>query len=919
MLADLTRSDHHTQSLTLFALAHSSFTPDHYTLSTALTAAANGRHVAFGTQLHAHAVRTGLRAHSHVANSLLSLYAKACDLASVERAFAEIRLPDVYSWTTLLSACAKLAPVTHALQLFDQIPKRHVAVWNALITGCADKSHEGLAFNLFRDMQRMSVKADKYTFATMLSLCSLELLDYGRHVHSVVIKSGILGWTSVVNSLITMYFKCGSVVDACEVFEEAEEAGTCDYVTYNAMIDGFVSGERNEDAFFMFRDMQKGCFGPTEVTFVSVMSSCSCLRAGCQAQAQAIKMGLVGCVDVNNAMMTMYSGFGEVYEVRDIFERMEERDVVSWNIMVSTFLQENLEEEAILSYLKMRREGIEPDEFTYGSLLVATDSLQLVEMIHSLLCKSGLVKIEVLNALVSAYCRHRKIKCAFQIFSAVTYKNLVSWNSIISGFLMNGHPLQGLDQFSTLLRAQIKPNAHSLSLVLSICSSMSAMSHGKQVHGYILRHGFYSQVSLGNALVTMYAKCGSLDGALRVFNAMVERDTISWNAIISAYAQHGRGEDALSCFEEMQITPGIKPDQATFTSVLSACSHAGLVDDGACIFDTMVKVYGIFPSVDHFSCVVDLLGRSGYLDEAERVIKDGYLGAHSNMCWSMFSACAAHGNLKLGRTIAGLLLERENNNPSVYVLLSNIYAAAGQWEEAANLRNTMRELRTTKQPGCKYDVMQDIPKWNSYSCRKLAISIPGHLLRSLKQTIRDPTQKYDLIDLYKEYKDSRTAKNITVHFFVQILNMTHQIKDILDETIAAGGGRRNKGTMTLLIRVRGTSRRSEKLGDLWILLSWSATRKGELQQHFSQMQMQIGETSLMNAGLLVKLGLLQDVARARIKNAEEIIAFLKQYMCTMMDPMVVLEDQLGSCTKNKKPGHLHYQDHMDNQSLDDEA
>jgi len=548
----------------------------------------------------------------------------------------------------------------------------------------------------------MGVKADKYTFATMLSLCSLELLNYGRHVHSVVIKSGILGWTSVVNSLITLYFKCGCVVDACDVFEEAEEGGKCDYVTYNAMIDGFANEERSEDAFLMFRDMQKGCYGPTEVTFVSVMSSCSCLRAGCQAQAQAIKMGLVGCVAVNNAMMTMYSGFGEVYEVRDIFERMEERDVVSWNIMVSTLLQENLEEEAIFSYLKMRREGFEPDEFTYGSLLVATDSLQVVEMIHSLLCKGGLVKIEVLNVLVSAYCRHGKIKCAYHIFSGVPYKNLISWNSIISGFLMNGHPLQGLEQFSALLRAQIKPNAYSLSLVLSICSSMSAMSHGKQVHCYILRHGFSSEVSLGNALVTMYAKCGSLDWALRVFDAMVERDTISWNAIISAYAQHGQGKEAVSCFEAMQTTSGIKPDQATFTSVLSACSHAGLVDDGARIFYTMVKVYGILPSVDHFSCLVDLLGRSGYLDEAETVIKDGYLGAHSNMCWSMFSACAAHGNLKLGRTVARLLLERDNDNPSVYVLLSNICAAAGQWEEAANLRDMMKEFGTTKQPGCSW-------------------------------------------------------------------------------------------------------------------------------------------------------------------------------------------------------------------------
>lgn len=583
------------------------------------------------------------------------------------------------------------------------MPKGHVAVWNAIITGCSDNGHEHFAFKFFKDMFRMNVRPDNYTFATMLSLCNLELLDYGKHVHSVVFKSGFLVMTSVVNSLITMYFNCGCVVEAYEVFEETEGL-IRDHVTYNAMIDGFVSVERFEDAFLMFRDMHRCCVCLTEVTFVSVMSSCCCLRVGCQAQALAVKMGFDrGYIAVNNATMTMYSCFGEVNEARNVFERMEEsKDLVSWNIMISMFFQENINEEAILTYLKLRRTGIEPDEFTYGSLLGASDSLQMVEMIHSLLFKHGLAKVEVLNALISSYGRNGKIMCAFQIFSDLPYKSLISWNSIISGFLINGCPVQGLEQFSALFNTHLKPNAYSLSLVLSICSCISAMDHGKQVHGYILRHSFDSEISLGNALVTMYSKCGSLDGSLCVFNAMVERDTITWNAIISAYSQHGQGEEAVRCFEAMQTSPGIKPDQATFTAVLTACSHTGLVDEATHIFDIMVRIYGYMPSVDHFSCIVDLLGRSGYLDEAESVITNGYFGAHSNMCWSLFSACAAHGNLRLGRKVARVLLEREHNNASVYVLLSNICAAAGQWEEAAKLRDTMKQFGTTKQPGCSW-------------------------------------------------------------------------------------------------------------------------------------------------------------------------------------------------------------------------
>ncbi|KAL1348874.1 hypothetical protein AAHE18_07G111600 [Arachis hypogaea] len=581
--------------------------------------------------------------------------------------------------------------------------RNNVATWNAIITGCTDDNgHEDFAISLFKDMHRIGIRPDGYTFASMLSLCkNVELLDYGRHVHSEVVKSGFLARTSVINSLITMYFNCERVADAYEVFEEAG-AALRDHITYNSMIDGLVNMERNEDAFLTFKDMLQACLRPTELTFVSVMSSSLPFGFGCQAQALAIKMGFIDFTAVNNATMTMYSGFRNLNEVENIFESMNERDLVSWNIMISSYAQDDISKAAIMTYLKMRRATTEPDEFTYGSVLAASDTSHTVEMIHSLLLKNGLMKVEVLNALISAYSRHGNIKCAFLIFSDLPYKNLISWNSIISGLAINGYLLQGFEQFSALLDTYLKPNAYTLSLALSICSSISAMTHGKQIHCYILRHGFSSEVSLGNALVTLYAKCGSLGMSLGVFNAMIERDTISWNALISAYGQHGLGEEAVGCFESMQTLPGIKPDHATFTAVLSACSHAGLVEEGTHIFYKMVKIYGFLPSVDHFSCIVDLLGRSGYLDEAERVIEGGYFGAHSDLCWSLFSACAAHGNLRLGRRIAKLLLERDHNNPSVSVLLSNIYAAAGQWEEAARLRDVMRAFGNTKQPGCSW-------------------------------------------------------------------------------------------------------------------------------------------------------------------------------------------------------------------------
>ncbi|CAK8575237.1 unnamed protein product [Lathyrus sativus] len=340
-LSHLTRTNQFSDSLKLFTKIHSFYfyKPDHYTLSIVITATANTGHVTtFGNQLHSFAIQTGLKAHSHVANSLLSLYSKAHDIISVQLVFEDVLYTYVYSWTTILSVVTKLIHVDYALHVFDKMPKSYVAVWNAIITGCSDNRREDVAFKLFKDMFRINVRPNNYTFATILSLCSLEVLDYGRHVHSIVFKTGFLVRTYVVNSLITMYSNCGCVANAYEVFEETED-GVRDHVMYNAMIDGFEGMESFEDAFVVFRDMHRACICLTEVTFVSVLSSCCSLRVGCQAQALAIKMGFDhDYIAVDNSTITMYSCFGEVNEARKVFKRMEEnRDLVSWNVMISMF------------------------------------------------------------------------------------------------------------------------------------------------------------------------------------------------------------------------------------------------------------------------------------------------------------------------------------------------------------------------------------------------------------------------------------------------------------------------------------------------------------------------------------------------------------------------------------------------------
>lgn len=718
LLAESTRSRHYPKTLKLFQEIHSShhLKPDHYSLSTTLTACANHRNTLVGTQLHAHSIKSGLKIYPHVSNTLLSLYAKSENLGSVKRIFEDIKTPDVYSWTTLLSACSKLGEVEYACnvfdqlserkvglgwecELFDEVPVRNVAVWNAIITGCAENGYKNIAFGLFKRMQVLGVRHDNYTFASVLSLCCREIEGFGREVHSLVVKTGYLVKPSVVNALLTMYFDIGSVEDAYEVFESGE-GEVCDHISYNAMIAGLAGVGRDVEALYMFRDMQGVLLRPTEVTFVSVMGLCSCARIAIQVHAQAIKIGYEDCISVRNAAMMMYSTCGDLDIAHMIFQEMQERDTVSWNTIITGYAQVNLTGAAILAYMQMQSEGIRPDEFTVGSLLTSTELLVSVEMIQSVVFKIGLFSnTQVANALLSAFSKYGEMKQAYKLFNGMCHRNLISWNSLMSGLQLNGFLVEGLDEFSELLKSEMSPNAYSLSIALSICASICALRHGKQIHGYILKNGYLQQISLGNSLITLYAKSGDLDRSVKVFNAMNEKDEISWNSMISAYAQHGEGMEAARCFQRMQDSAGIKPDKATFTAVLSACSHTGLVDDGIGIFNSMVNKYGFEPGVDHFSCIVDLLGRAGHLDVAERLITTKLIDIDSNIWWTLFSSCAAHGNLRLGRIIAECLLKKEHNNPTVYVLLSNIYADASQWEEAANMRELMQTCGVIKQPG----------------------------------------------------------------------------------------------------------------------------------------------------------------------------------------------------------------------------
>ncbi|XP_031479162.1 pentatricopeptide repeat-containing protein At3g49740 [Nymphaea colorata] len=700
------RSGQHRDALLLFHHLNSflQLKPDHYTLASALTACANLADVAAGEQLHAHVTVAGFQRYLQVGNTLIAFYAKSGDLLSARHVFDEIPFRDVFSWTTLVAAHAKSGDVEVALGLLEEMPQRNLVAWNGLITGFTQSGRPEVALQVFKRMRKTGVSCDHYTYAGLLSLCSSqEFICLGRQIHAVVIPTGLLARASVVNAMLTMYFACGMLDDACDMFVESVDIHN--QVTFNAMIAGLIGTSKYLEALAVFKEMQEACVLPTESTLVSILSVCSfknMLKCGMQVHGHVVKMGLEDHVIVCNAAINMYSNCLDLQSARMLFEMLINRDLVSWNSMIAGYGQQKFWKEAMEVFLKMLRSGIRPDEFTYGSILagfVGFEAQKYVEMVHGLAYKDGLIlNSQVCNALTSTYVRCGAIDDCLKLFSDMPERNLISWNVIISAYVQNGLVMEAWDCFYKLQESKVRPNSYTLSIILSTCGCISALRQGQQVHAYILRCGLEWETSLGNALVTMYAKCGCLSWSRDVFYRLRQKDVVSWNAMIAAYAQHGEGEEALGCFETMGQL-GILYDQVTFTVILSACSHAGLVDDGCRIFSSMIKDYGLSPSQDHYSCIIDLLGRAGNLDEAKRFIKGMPFEAGSYIWWALLSACRAHGDVRLGEIASKYLLQFEPNNPAVYVLLSNIHASAGQWEDAARVRDLMRENGVVKEPG----------------------------------------------------------------------------------------------------------------------------------------------------------------------------------------------------------------------------
>ncbi|XP_019444988.1 PREDICTED: pentatricopeptide repeat-containing protein At1g32415, mitochondrial [Lupinus angustifolius] len=601
-------------------------------------------------------------------NSMLSGYLQSGMLNEASWVFETMPERNVVSWTAMLSGLADAGRIEDARRVFDEMPEKNVVSWNSMAAGLIRNGDLDEARVVFEQTPDKNVASWN---AMIAGYIENDRNDEARVLFDEMKCRNVITWTSMISG----YCREGSMEEAYCLFRKMPEKNV---VSWTAMIGGFTWNSLFQEALLLFLEMILSGAKPNGETFISIIYACAGLGfpfLGKQLHAQLIvnswKLDDYDC-RLSRSLVRMYSVLGLMDYAHNIFEGdLSYCDDQSFNSMINGYVQS-------------------------GQLERAQDLFDRVPIQNKI----------AWTCMVAGYLSAGQVLKACNLFNKMPDRDSIAWTSMIYGYVQNELIAEAISLFAEMMGHGVLPMNSTYAVLFGAIGSIAYLDQGRQLHGMQLKTIYEYDLILENSLISMYAKCGEIDDACRIFSNMTYWDKISWNTIIMGLSDHGRASESLKMYETM-IEFGIYPDSVTFLGVLTACAHSGLVDKGWELFNTMVNDYALQPGLQHYISMINLLGRAGKVKDAEEFVLRLPIEPNHAIWGALIGVCGlSKTDTDVARRAAERLLELDPLNAPGHVALCNIYAANDRHTEETSLRKEMRLKGVRKVPGCSWILVQ---------------------------------------------------------------------------------------------------------------------------------------------------------------------------------------------------------------------
>uniref|UniRef100_M4E695 Amidase domain-containing protein n=1 Tax=Brassica campestris TaxID=3711 RepID=M4E695_BRACM len=545
------------------------------------------------------------------------------------------------------------------------------------------------------------------TNALLTILTQIKALRHTQQLHANAIVHGLEEEVVLGSSLTNSYIQSNRLDLATASFDRIPPRKRNRY-SWNTILSGYSKSKNHCESLRLYNRMRRDCDGVVDsFNLVFAIKACvglGVLENGVLIHGLSMKNGLDKDAYVSPSLVEMYGELGRMEDAQKVFDEITLRSSVLWGVLMKGYLRYSRDSEVFRLFYLMREAGLGVDNaLTLICLVKACGNVfagKEGKSVHGLSIRGGFIDQSgyLQASVVDMYVKCRLLDNAREMFETSVDKNVVMWTTLVSGFAKCERAVEAFDLFRQMLRESVLPNQCTLAALLVSCSSLGSQRHGRSVHGYMIRNEIEMDAVNFTSFIDMYARCGNIRMARKVFDMMPERNVISWSSMINAFGINGMLEEALDCFGKMK-SRNLTPNSVTYVSLLSACSHSGNIKEGRKQFASMTSDYRIAPEEEHYACMVDLLGRAGEVGEAKSFINNMPVKPMASAWGALLNACRIHKKIDLAEEIAEKLLSMGSNESSVYVLLSNIYADAGMWEMVNSVRSKMGMKGYTKPMG----------------------------------------------------------------------------------------------------------------------------------------------------------------------------------------------------------------------------